>query len=141
MNPTNEQDAARLREHGIRPTALRIMILRALSGHGRPVTAQEVEIQLDTVDRSTITRALALFLQKGLVHVVEDGSGVPKYEPCPSPHSHVADDAHAHFHCKVCGRTLCIEQLRMPLPILPDGFSVDSISCIIAGTCPDCAEK
>ena len=44
-------------------------------------------MRLDTVDRSSISRTLALLLDKGLVHTIDDGSGSAKFELCHC-HSH-----------------------------------------------------
>ena len=82
----------RLIDHGVRPTAVRNMLLSALSAHHGPVSAQELEIELDTVDRSTISRSLATFAEAGLLHIIDDGTGIPKYECCPSERHHTAAD-------------------------------------------------
>lgn len=128
-----------LTNHGVRPTAVRNMLLAALTGRDRPVSAQELETELDTVDRSTISRSLATFAEAGLLHIIDDGTGAPKYECCPSEHHHSIGDSHAHFHCTRCGDTLCLESLHLEVPVLPDGYTVSNISCIISGLCPKCA--
>lgn len=129
----------KLLDHGVRPTAVRIMLLAALTKRHGTVSAQELEIELDTVDRSTISRSLATFMEAGLLHVIDDGTGVPKYECCPSEHSHHAADSHAHFHCLRCGATLCLESMHIDLPKLPEGFQISDISYIISGLCPKCS--
>lgn len=129
----------RLIDHGVRPTAVRNMLLSALSAHHGPVSAQELEIELDTVDRSTISRSLATFAEAGLLHIIDDGTGIPKYECCPSERHHTAADSHAHFHCIRCGATLCLEELHVTAPQLPEGFEVQDISYVITGLCPKCS--
>ena len=46
------------------------------------VSMPELERLLPTVDKSTISRALTLFLAHGLIHAVDDGSGTMKYNVC-----------------------------------------------------------
>ena len=76
----SEDTDDRMKEHGVRPTAVRSMLLKLFDRVPGPVPAQRIESELDTVDRSTISRTLTLFVQKGLLHVIDDGSGTPKYE-------------------------------------------------------------
>ena len=70
-----QEDIDRLTElAGIRPSPVRTLLLRALDEADGPLSSQELEGVLETVNRSSITRTLALFLKVGLVHSVEDGS-------------------------------------------------------------------
>ena len=69
-----------LEHHGIKPTPNRVLVARALSGAGRPVSMMELEASIDSVDKSGISRTLALFRQKHLVHVIEDGGESVRYE-------------------------------------------------------------
>ena len=131
----------RLKAHDIRPTAVRDLILRTLDAADHPLSSLEIETILDTVNRSTITRALALFTEKGLIHLIEDGSGSSKYESCTSDgHHHHHDDRHPHFHCKSCGRTFCIHSATIPLINLPDGFLAETLNLTITGLCDSCSK-
>ena len=51
----------------------------------------ELEEAIVTIDKSGISRSLALFRKCHLVHAIEDGDGNVKYELCMS-HSHSDDD-------------------------------------------------
>lgn len=135
----SEDTDDRMKEHGVRPTAVRSMLLKLFDRVPGPVSAQRIESELDTVDRSTISRSLTLFVQKGLLHVIDDGSSTPKYEVCPSHHHHNPNDGHMHFHCRKCGRTICLEGNPLPDVNLPEGFEPDGINCIITGLCPRCS--
>ena len=123
---------------GIRPTAMRIMIGRVLETADHPVSALEIEQQLDTADRSTISRTLSLFYEKGLLHLVEDGSGASKFELCDAFHEEEDSDMHLHFHCRKCGRTLCLHSIPVPEISLPDGFIGESTNFTITGICDKC---
>ena len=128
-----------LAQHGVKATANRLVVVRALASAGRPVTLSELERQLVSIDKSGIFRALTLFREHHLVHAVEDaGGGGVRYELCHS-HSHDADDdLHVHFFCERCQRTYCLDAIAIPPVALPSGFSADSASYTVKGLCPHC---
>ena len=68
-----------LEEHGIKPTANRIVVVRELAKSLRPVTLAELETRILTIDKSNIFRALTLFREHHLVHVIEGGSEGVRY--------------------------------------------------------------
>ncbi len=126
-------------EHGIKPTANRLLVARALNDSLRPLSLAELEERLLTMDRSSIFRVLSLFRSQHLVHVIEGGSEGVRYELCQSHNHSTDDDQHAHFHCEQCHRTFCLEEVPLPNIHLPEGYEVSSVSFIIKGICPDCA--
>lgn len=124
---------------GIRPSPVRNLVYRTLMDSGRPVSGQDIELALESVDRSSITRTLAIFAGKGLVHTVDDGSGAMKYELCRSCGQHDRhNDTHPHFHCTRCGHTFCFEDMEIPPVPLPKGFTANSSNYVIKGICPEC---
>lgn len=130
----------RLESHGVRPTAVRLLVLATICSSSHPLSSLEIETLLETVDRSTVTRSLALFSEKGLVHVINDGTGSAKYEACPSPSGHSASDMHVHFHCRKCGKTYCLAGTTIPAVKLPEGYEAEDADYIIAGLCPRCSK-
>ena len=62
-----------LEEHGIKPTANRLLVLKALAGFDHPVTMSELEDSIDSIDKSGIFRTLMLFKEKHLLHQIDDG--------------------------------------------------------------------
>ncbi len=134
-----------MKEAGVRISPVRTLIARAIAEADRPVSGLEIECALATVDRSSITRALSLFVSTGLVHTIEDGSGSVKYELCSSPHSHNDSegdpDLHPHFHCLVCGRTFCLHDQSIPVLPLPPGFTARSANLVIKGRCAACSDN
>lgn len=131
----------RLEQRGVKPTALRLLIFRTLTEAGCALSLGELEMRLDTVDRSTIFRTLTLLLSRQLVHALEDGSGSLKYEVCAGECACTLDDMHAHFYCLGCQRTFCFKQIHIPQVELPDGFAVQSINYMVKGYCPARARK
>lgn len=97
-----------LKARDIRPTALRVLILRTMAGFDRAFSLADLEEELDTVDKSTLFRTLTLFLAHHLVHGIDDGTGSLKYALCSSDCDCEIDDLHTHFYCTHCRRTFCL---------------------------------
>ena len=93
---------------GIKPTAVRLLVVRALANAECALSLTDLEGRIGTVDKSSIFRTLALFLQHHLIHDVEDGTGQVKYALC-AERCHCGEDVHAgltdlhtHFYCEKC---------------------------------------
>lgn len=129
-----------LEEHGVKATANRILIAKAMEGAHRPMTMTELEDALETIDKSNIFRTLQVFREAHLVHALEDtGEGI-RYELCHS-HSHDEDDdLHVHFWCEKCHRTFCLEDIPIPPVAIPEGWSSHTASYLLKGICPECRE-
>ncbi len=128
-----------MQEHGIKPTANRILILRALLQAGRPLSMTEIETALESVDKSIISRSLALFRGHRLLHTLADGVDSVRYEVCHCAEEEEDKDRHVHFHCDVCGRAFCFEDIPVPTVHCPDGFSVAGAEYVVHGVCPECS--
>lgn len=128
---------------GVRPTANRIMVVREIMRHARPVSLSELEAAMDTLDKSSIFRSLTLLLGHGLLHGIEDGRGIMRYEICNASdcgHDN-DDDMHAHFYCEICRNVYCIPSVALPAVKLPDGFELRTVNYMLKGICPDCSRK
>ena len=130
-----------LAEHGVKATANRLLIARALADAHRPLTMTELEDMLETIDKSNIFRALQLFRDAHLVHVLEDTGGGVRYEFCHSHHHDRDDDLHVHFYCEKCHRTFCFEDTPIPPVETPEGYMSTGASYLIKGICPDCRKE
>ncbi len=127
-----------LGRHGVKPTPNRLLVAKALADAESPVSLGELETLLDTVDKSGISRTLALFRRQHLVHDLQDGSEAVRYELCHSHGDEEDDDLHVHFHCTVCGKTYCLHECPVPTVSIPEGFAASSASHVIMGVCPSC---
>lgn len=123
---------------GVKPTANRILVLRCLLASSSPMSLIEIETELETLDRSSIQRVLTALSDHGLVHVMEDGRGVSKYEVCHSSNHGTQDDHHAHFYCEKCNRVYCLENIAVPNIPLSQGFMVHEVNFMFKGICPNC---
>lgn len=128
-------------EHGVKPTANRIVIVKALAKERNPSSMKELEDHILSIDKSNIFRALTLFREHHLVHCIEDGDGGMRYELCLS-HDHDADeDEHVHFFCEVCHKTFCLHEVEMPELDVPREYLVRGVNVLVKGVCPNCSQK
>lgn len=127
--------------HAVKPTANRIQIVRALERANRPLTLSELVEEMRTIDKSNIFRALSVFKEHHLVHVIEDGGDAVRYELCKSEREDTDADLHVHFYCECCHRTYCLEHTPVPPVGLPEGFEQNSVNYVVKGLCQECAKK
>lgn len=130
-----------LLRHGVKPTANRIVVVKALAAMDRPLSLTELEYKILSIDKSGVFRALTLFRDHHLVHVIEDGGDGVRYELCRSGADDEDDDMHVHFFCERCHRTYCIEDVRIPQVPLPDGYVMSTANYVVKGLCPACAGR
>ena len=93
-----EQILAHLARHNVKPTANRILIAEAISRYNGPVSMKELETKLQTIDKSSIFRTLTLFSNQHVVHQMEDGNDIVRYELCMS-NDDETDSASAPLVC------------------------------------------
>ncbi|MBR4898205.1 MAG: transcriptional repressor [Prevotella sp.] len=127
-----------LEAHGVKPTANRIIIVKALSQAGAPMSMKELEYSILSLDKSSIFRTLTLFRDHHLVHTIESGDGGVRYELCKSHDNNIDDDEHVHFYCEQCHKTYCLYDTLIPQVPVPEGFLPNSANYILRGICPHC---
>ena len=131
-----------LEHKGVKPTINRILVYSTLVQINRPVSLKDLENEMLNLDKSSIFRVLTLFAEHDVVHAFEDGRGIIHYELC---HHHDGEcnhsDGHLHFYCETCQQSFCLEDTPLPDIHLPEGFVPHSISFVIKGECPHCAQK
>lgn len=129
-----------LQKAGIKPTSNRLLVLKTLLEEGAPMGLIDIETTLETLERSSISRVLAIFLEHDLIHALEDGRGITRYEICHSD-SDSDDDMHAHFYCEKCHRIVCFDDIKAPRVTIPEGYMVRGVNYMLKGICPSCAAK
>lgn len=130
-----------LEQHGIKLTANRILIAKIMSTLDYPVSMKELETMLLTMDKSSIFRTLSLFKSHHLVHQMEDGNDIVRYELCHSHSEEEDEDIHVHFYCEHCHRTFCLNEISVPQVNLPVGYRQTAVNYMIKGICPDCSQR
>uniref|UniRef100_UPI004029902D Fur family transcriptional regulator n=1 Tax=Prevotella sp. TaxID=59823 RepID=UPI004029902D len=132
---------SKLEGKGIKPTANRILVMKALAEAETPQSLSRLERKMVSMDKSSIFRVLTLFLEHDVVHAFEDGKGILNYELCEEEGKCDHHDGHIHFYCESCERSFCMEDIHIPSIQLPEGFFPHSVSFVIKGECPECRSK
>lgn len=138
----NDDPEALLAAKQINPTAMRLLVLQYLLQQSSAVSLHQLEAGFAHADRVTLYRTLKTFEEKGLVHAIQDGSGVTKYALCTEACSSGAHhDLHLHFFCTRCGETYCLPKTRVPEVTLPNNFVAEELNLTARGLCDRCSTQ
>ena len=136
MNARIEQ---KLTDKKINPTAMRLLVLDLLLKQSSAISLSDIEKGLEPADRTTIYRTLKTFEEKGLTHIIDDGTGTPKYALCAEAcDDHEHHDLHVHFYCTSCKETFCLPNSKIPDVSLPNGFTSSEMNLVVKGICDKC---
>lgn len=127
-----------LKERDIKPTAIRILIIKEMMSFNRAFNLSDLERALDTVDKSTISRTINLFHKQQLIHSFDDGSGSIKYSLCKRNCHCSLEESHAHFYCNYCKQAFCLQNIHIPKFELSPGMQIESVNLVIKGYCGKC---
>ena len=129
-----------LQNKGIRPTAMRMLIYKFMAEKNSAQGLSDLELAFTKADRTTVYRTLKTFEEKGVVHQIDDGTGVLKYALCePGCRCDIERDLHLHFHCNACDKTICLPEHKIPHINLPDGFIAEDANLVVKGICDSCS--
>lgn len=131
----------KLNLRNVKPTAIRLLILRTMMEMNRAVSQPDLEEKLQTVDKSTIFRTISLFSDRHLIHAIDDGSGALKYAVCSDDCTCSVSDQHVHFYCEGCHRAFCFRSQAVPVVQAPEGFVLHGVNYVLKGLCPACAAR
>ncbi len=122
---------------GLRQTAPRIAIVRAMLKATAPLTQEQIAEQLGQTapNKTTIYRTLMHLVEKNVVHEAFTQERSQYFELA---HHCGKIQCHPHFTCVRCSRTHCLTGASAPLVELPEGFSMQRQQISIEGICPKC---
>ena len=126
-------------EKQVRPTAMRLLVLKTLQKQKAAVSLQDLEMVFDKADRVTLYRTLKTFEENGLIHSIVDGTGTTKYALCEEGCNCAPEDLHVHFYCQICRETFCLPKSKVPDVPLPEHFVPDEAELLVKGTCAKCS--
>lgn len=137
------QDLEKILEHNnIKPTAMRLLVLQFLLNKKVATSITDVENYFDQSDRITLYRTLNTFVEKGISHKIDDGTGITKYALCEENcRCEIDTDLHLHFRCTNCNETICITDYKIPTIVLPKGFVAENVNLVVKGICDKCNKK
>ncbi len=132
----NESYKRLLEQKGLKKTQIRMILLKQFMNMEHAQSYNDLQAALvKEVDKSTLYRNLASFEKAGIIHSINDHSGIAKYAFGDSP---IQGSDHAHFVCECCETVYCIEELG-PLELnVPKGFKTNKVQTILRGICADC---
>lgn len=130
----------KLEDNGVRPTAMRILIYKFMAEKEVAIALTDIENAFDKAERTTLYRTLKTFEDKGIVHHIDDGTGISKYALCePGCNCELDQDLHLHFHCSNCDETVCLTEHKIPHVNLPSGYIAEDANLVITGICEKCS--
>lgn len=131
--------AALLREHGMRVTAQRLAILRAVASEPHATAdalAEAVRAEVGSISLQAVYDALSALIGAGLIRRIQPAGSPALFE------ARVGDNHH-HAVCRGCGRITDVDCAVGAAPCLtpvdPGGYEIDAAEVIFWGYCPDCA--
>lgn len=132
----DQSDQKLLANKGLKKTKLRLELIHHFKKAKHAQSYSDLkQILVENVDKSTLYRNLAIFEEVGLIHSINDHTGVAKYALGASPSS---GHEHAHFVCECCETVYCVKGMPELQIEVPDGFKPKSVQTIIKGICGNC---
>jgi len=139
MNPQLEKI---LEKNKVKPTAMRLLVLQFLLSKKIAVSLTDIENYFDNSDRTTLYRTLKTFVDKGIAHKIDDGTGTTKYALCEEQcNCEIETDLHLHFHCTKCNETVCLTDYKIPKIKMPEGYIAENVNLVVKGICNKCNTK
>jgi len=129
-----------LENNNVRPTAMRLLVLQFLLSKKVAVSLTNVEEYFDNSERTTLYRTLKTFVESGIAHQIDDGTGITKYALCEENcNCEMETDLHLHFHCTNCNETVCLTEHKIPHINLPAGYEAENVNLVVKGFCDKCS--
>jgi Fe2+ or Zn2+ uptake regulation protein len=127
-----------LRERGLRVTAQRVAVLRAVSGEPHvtaDAVAERVRAGIGAISVQAVYDALGVLVDANLVRRIEPSGSPARFEAR-------VDDNHHHAICRLCGRVADVDCAVGSAPCLTAvddiGYQIDEAEVIYWGRCPEC---
>ena len=138
MKNENENIETQLFSMGVKPTAVRILVLKYFQDKTKAIALRELEDYFDYSDMSTLYRTLKTFVKHKILHTIDDGTGTLKYAKCIEGCLCKPEDFHYHFHCLNCKNTNCLIEVSIPTINLPNNYSLIEANMVVKGMCSNC---
>ena len=130
-----------LRARGLRVTAQRLAVLRAVSDAPHvpaDVVAEAVRGEIGSISIQAVYDALATLTESGLLRRIQPAGSPARYE------DRVGDNHH-HLVCRACERMLDVDCAVGDAPCLTSvedfGYEIDEAEVIYWGRCPECVRE
>ena len=125
-----------LRDHGVRPSAQRIAIMRYMVEHHGHPTADEIHLalvkEMPTLSRTTVYNTLWLLVENNALMSLDIDREYARFDYATRPH--------AHFMCRRCGALYDIDFDPGSIGVdFGADIAVEQVSVNYRGLCGDCA--
>ena len=127
-----------LRQHGVRVTAQRLAVFKAVSDDphvSADVVVESVRGEIGWISVQAVYDALATLTDVGLLRRIQPAGSPARYE------GRVGDNHH-HLICRVCDRMVDVDCAVGHAPCLTAvedaGFEIDEAEVVYWGRCPEC---
>jgi Fur family ferric uptake transcriptional regulator len=137
----NAETSDLLHKAGLRRTPGRIALIELLRNAACPLTQEEIarDLKGHGLNRVSIYRALASFLEAGLVHRIENADRIWKFEFCGCGNR---KHCHPHFICRACGKVECLTNVTLPQITGVGGeYRLEEQEVYLRGLCPKCVPR
>jgi len=137
---SSETSDEMLRRHGMRVTAHRLAVLRAVSD--RPHSTADdihtaVRAKIGVISRQAVYDALGALTDTGVFRRIQPAGSSARYE------NRVGDNHH-HLICRTCGRMVDVDCAVGETPCLTaaddSDYEIDEAEVIYWGRCPKCVK-
>jgi Fur family ferric uptake transcriptional regulator len=134
----DSEGAVQLRGRGLRVTAQRLAVLRAVP-EGQHVTAdavaQSARAEVGAISLQAVYDALNALVEAGLVRRIQPAGSPALFEPR-------VGDNHHHVVCRTCGQVRDVDCHAGAAPCLTPGddrgFLIEEAEVVYWGRCPHC---
>jgi Fur family ferric uptake transcriptional regulator len=137
----SSEPTQRLRDRGLRVTAQRVAVLRAVTSAphtSADAVAATVRGEIGAISTQAVYDALATLTESGLLRRIEPAGSPARYE------DRVGDNHH-HLICRVCERMVDVDCTVGTAPCLTaaedHGYEIDEAEVIYWGRCPECIRE
>jgi Fe2+ or Zn2+ uptake regulation protein len=127
-----------LRERGLRVTAQRLAVLRAVGAEPHATAdaiAERVRGRVGSISLQAVYDALGALADAGLIRRIQPAGSAARFEP-------QSGDNHHHVICRSCGRIADVACAAAPAPCLTPGddagYEIDEAEVVYWGRCPRC---
>lgn len=130
-----------LRERGLRVTAQRLAVLRAVSAEPHvtaDAVAETVRAEIGSISLQAVYDALSALVDVDMVRRIQPAGSPARFE------ARVGDNHH-HVICRICGRMADVDCAVGSAPCLraadDKGYEIDEAEIVYWGRCPECLSQ
>ncbi len=130
--------STKVKKAGLRVTQPRLRLLELLSVSSQPLSFAQIceTLEQQEIDNATIYRNLQKFVEKKIVHTIQQPGDVNLYSMSTHDHEH---HVHPHFSCTSCKTVQCLPELSVKFKEHNEwDKALQNAVLHFSGVCPSC---